>query len=388
MTSLAEPPTTAGPALVPSAAPLAGDGCDGDVAEVLRAHVDALYPQHARESEIREITALPGTCTLPPGTADQLHRVLVKPVRYLIEKGGRRWRPRLVASAVEALGGDSADLGPLLAAAEVMHTGSLMVDDIQDSATRRRGARAAHLEFGPATTLNAGTAAYFTLDRVLPQLSQDPRIQVAMYRSYLAALRSAHAGQGLDIAGHRAAMDAATATGDTEQLLEAVRVTHRLKSGAPVACLMDLAAHSCGTNTELRHALARYGEAIGTAYQITDDVQDLTGVVRHGMPTKLAGEDLRNGKVTMPLAHAVALLPRDKLTHLWQSIKEPGADPETVHEAIEVLTSCGALNAARKEAEHLVEQGWTPLEHLLPPSAATDQLRDLGRQTALRNHIA
>ncbi|EYT80025.1 polyprenyl synthetase, partial [Streptomyces sp. Tu 6176] len=273
---------------------------------------------------------------------------------------------RLATAAVEALGGDPAGFGPLLAAAEILHTGSLIVDDVQDGAVRRRGAPAAHVEFGLAAALNAGTAAYFSLDRVLPDLSRDPLTQVAMYRSFMAALRSAHAGQGLDIAGHREAMDSAAATGDARPVLEAVRLTHRLKSGAPVRCLMELVAHTCGTDDALHRALARYGEAVGTAYQITDDVQDLTGVVRDGAPTKLIGEDLRNGKVTMPLAHAVALLPRTELTALWQSVRTPGADPGTVREAITALASSGALRAAREEADHLVERAWTALSPTCP----------------------
>ncbi|MET9142946.1 polyprenyl synthetase family protein [Streptomyces sp. NPDC004042] len=376
------------PAPAPSSAPAGGAEERADAAAGLRAHIDALYPARPGEAELREISALPDDCALPPGTAVRLDDALVRPVRRLIERGGHRWRPRLATAAVEALGGDPAGFGPLLAAAEILHTGSLIVDDVQDGAVRRRGAPAVHVEFGLAAALNAGTAAYFSLDRVVPHLSRDPLTQVAMYRSFMAALRAAHAGQGLDIAGHREVMDAAAATGDARPVLEAVRLTHRLKSGAPVRCLMELVAHTRGTDDAPRRALARYGEAVGTAYQITDDVQDLTGVVRDGAPTKLIGEDLHNGKVTMPLAHAVALLPRAELTALWQSVRTPGADPGTVREAITALVSCGALRAAREEADHLVERAWTALSPHLPPSEAATRLHTLGRATVRRSRLA
>ncbi|MFD0355476.1 polyprenyl synthetase family protein [Streptomyces sp. NPDC127110] len=72
----------------------------------------------------------------------RLHAALVAPVRHLFDGGGRRWRPRLMAAVVEALGADSRPYGPLMAACELIHTGSLMIDGIQDEAPLRRGRRA------------------------------------------------------------------------------------------------------------------------------------------------------------------------------------------------------------------------------------------------------
>ncbi|MFD5503749.1 polyprenyl synthetase family protein [Streptomyces sp. NPDC127061] len=361
----------------------------GYAAEVVGAHVDALYPERLEEAQARELLALPADCALPPGVVEQLHQVLIEPVRHLIAAGGGRWRPYLMAAAIDAMGGDNCGYGPLLAAVEVVHTGSLMVDDVQDGAVVRRGVPAAHVRFDPALALNAGTAAYFAFDRALRLVPQkEPSVRAAMQQSFFGMLRAAHAGQGLDIAGQRAAMDEAVASGDAERVLGAVRFTHRLKSGAAVRCLMELGAYACGATAGQREAAARYGEAVGTAYQITDDVQDLTGVIKRGVPTKAVGEDLRNGKVTMPLAHAVALMPRAELTDLWERVKEGGACAEAAARAVEALTSCGALDACRQEAETLVEDAWAGLEPLLSPSPAVAHLRAMGRDTAYRSRIA
>ncbi|MCY0924045.1 polyprenyl synthetase family protein [Streptomyces sp. H27-G5] len=92
------------------------------------------------------------------GMGRRLHHALVMPVRYLVEAGGARWRPQLLLAVIDLLGGDSTRYLPLAAAMEVMHTGSLMVDDVQDQATLRRGRTPAHAVFGPASTINAGTA--------------------------------------------------------------------------------------------------------------------------------------------------------------------------------------------------------------------------------------
>lgn len=364
------------------------EGLQG-AAEIVRMSIDGLYPQQLGESVAREFLACRQDCVLPPGTVARVQGALVDPVRYLIEEGGARWRPYLIAAAIDALGGDSTQCGPLLAALEVMHTGSLMVDDLQDGSVVRRGVAAAHVAFDPALVLNAGTAAFFVLDRALRLvMPTDPRTQVSMYQSYMGMLRSAHAGQALDIAGLRTVMDAAVAGDDGGGVLGAVRLTHTLKSGAPVRCFMELGAYGCGASTQQREALARFGEAIGTAYQITDDVQDLTGVLRSGAPTKQVGEDLRNGKVTMPLAHAVDLLPQPDMAELWSQVRQPGTDRETVDRAIKVLTSCGAVHAAAREADELVEAAWSGLEPLLPASAAVERLRTLAQETVRRTRLA
>ncbi|MFD8742864.1 polyprenyl synthetase family protein [Streptomyces sp. NPDC059616] len=186
----------------------------GYAAEVVGAHVDALYPERLEEAQARELLALPADCALPPGVVEQLHQVLIEPVRHLIAAGGGRWRPYLMAAAIDAMGGNNCGYGPLLAAVEVVHTGSLMVDDVQDGAVVRRGVPAAHVRFDPALALNAGTAAYFAFDRALRLVPQkEPSVRAAMQQSFFGMLRAAHAGPGRDHARHRAAEVHAVAGG-------------------------------------------------------------------------------------------------------------------------------------------------------------------------------
>ncbi|MEH0450208.1 polyprenyl synthetase family protein, partial [Streptomyces sp. B21-102] len=140
--------------------------------------------------------------------------------------------------------------------------------------------------------------------------------------SCLSALRAAHAGQGLDLEGHREEMDAAVAAGRGQQVLDLVRLTHRLKSGAPVRACMETGALLAGAGPDVLAAMGSFGEVVGTSYQIVDDVLDLEGVVRRGKATKRAGEDLFNGKVTLPLAHAVDLLPPTQMKRLWNGLRD------------------------------------------------------------------
>ncbi|GGP91299.1 polyprenyl synthetase family protein [Streptomyces melanogenes] len=356
-------------------------------------HVAQLYPAGPAADAAEWL--LPGTLHdhLAPGArahlARRLHQALAAPVRHLVEAGGQRWRPGLVATVIDLLGGDSARYGPLLAAMEIAHTGSLMVDDIQDSSAVRRGVPAAHETFGIPTALNAGTNAYFALDRAIRMtVTHDAALSGRLREVYFAALRAAHAGQALDIQGHRAEMDHAVSTGDPGHVLDLVRLTHRLKSGALLAAGFEMAALLTGADDRRRCALAAFGSVVGTTYQITDDVADLRGVTRAGVVTKRVAEDARNGKVTMPLAHAVARLPQPQLKEVWQLVRGQAAREGDLTAVRRTLIGCGAAAACEQEADALLEEAWQDLEPELPHSPGTPVLYEMARHTVRRNRIA
>ncbi|MEU7106610.1 polyprenyl synthetase family protein [Streptomyces sp. NPDC046215] len=364
-------------------------------AAALRVHIAQLYPDAADlgPDTVRDLLGLPDDLYLSPAlltqVASRLHETLVQPVRHLVDGGGQRWRPYLLAKVIDALGGDSRRFGPLLAAGELMHTGSLIVDDIEDGAGLRRGRQAAHLAFGVPTALNAGTAAYLAFHRALRTvLPDDPPLRTAVQDAYLQALRSAHAGQGLDIAGLGTEMDIAVETGDASLLLERVRLTHRLKSGVPVRAAFDVGALLTGAPPGLRQALCRFGEAIGTAYQITDDVLDLRGVTLSGVTTKAVAEDFRNGKVTMPLAHAVSLLPPERMRAMWQRVHQGRPTEESLREDVSALRECGALEACVKESEQLLDAAWTTLQPDMPRTPAALCIRAVAGYTVNRARVA
>ncbi|MGW2255712.1 polyprenyl synthetase family protein [Kitasatospora sp. NPDC001660] len=323
------------------------------------------------------------------GLAGRLHRALTAPVRHLTNAGGQRWRPVLAWEATGLLGGDSERCGLLIAAVELLHTGSLIVDDVQDASPLRRGRPAVHTVFGMPTAVNAGTAAYFLWDRAVQLTFPDDAARCGELRALaLSLLRAAHAGQALDIHGHREEMDEAVTGGDRHAVLDMVRLTHRLKSGAPAAGALEAAGVVTGAGPELRGALAAFGSAVGTAYQIADDVADLRGVMRDGVPTKQAAEDLRGGKVTMPLAHAVGRLPQRQLILLWQQLREGSGSAGAVAEAYRELDSCGAVKACLDEADQLMSNAWMQLEPLLPSAGRSRLLYELAASVVRFDRVA
>ncbi|MCW5250396.1 MULTISPECIES: polyprenyl synthetase family protein [unclassified Streptomyces] len=355
------------------------------------ADIEHLYPARPRPGTAEDLLTADAAGPLLPETArrleERVHTALIAPVRGTVDHGGRRWRPRLAATVVEALGADSRRYGPLWAACELLHTGSLIVDDIQDDAPLRRGRPSAHLVHGTATAINAGTMAYFSMYRAVRRtLPADGPLRTAVYETYLDALQSAHTGQALDIQGHHEEMAAALDTGDTAVLEQLVILTHRLKSGEPVAGAFRIAALVAGAGPAECDALAALGRAVGTAYQITDDVADLRCAGPGGTAAKRPGEDLLNGKVTHPLVRAVALLPRDEARRLWKEVRS-GPDPDGAARAARRVADSGALDLCAAEARRMVRDAWEAVAALLPVSPSSLSLGRLCAE-ALRSRIA
>ncbi|MFF7092478.1 polyprenyl synthetase family protein [Streptomyces rubradiris] len=306
----------------------------------------------------------------------RLHSALVAPVRHLLDAGGKRWRAHLMARVLETFGVNPRPYAEVIAACEVGHAGSLMVDDVEDASPLRRGGPAAHVLFGEGTAINAGTAAYFSFDRAVRRtLPEDAELRLAVYETYLAGLRATHAGQALDLQGHTEEMELALATRDAGPLLRMLTLTHRLKTGAQVRALCEIGSLIGRAAPEQRAAIGEFGEALGLAYQIMDDVCDLRGVIHRQRVTKRVAEDLSNAKVAFPLAHAVTLLPRAEAAALWQSLR---ADPDerAVQRAARTIEDTGAVRVCEQEATRLLGQAWAGLEPHLPDSPRTTALAE------------
>ncbi|MFG2287612.1 polyprenyl synthetase family protein [Streptomyces sp. NPDC048595] len=359
----------------------------GRLQAVTRREVNRLFPD--RPSPALTASLLGGCGTPTDGMPDTtVHETLVRPIRHLTDPGGRGWRTFVCCAAMELLGVSGDQYTPLLAVVEVIHSANLAIDDVQDESTSRRGVPAVHTVYGVPTAINAATAAYFVLDRVIEDLvPDDDALRLGVHQRWIRTLRAAHGGQAIDIAGHTEAMDQAVAAHDPTALLVRIQAAHRFKTGLPARAFAEIGALIARGDTMRIAALGEYFEAVGTAYQITDDLLDLYGATipaPQGARRKHCGEDLRAGKVTMPLARAVSLLPADEISRLWRSVRGGGADQATVREVAAAVTGCGAVQACYQEAKAHVDAAWRRLEPLLAESLTKVLVRALGNYAALR----
>ena len=195
-------------------------------------------------------------------------------MRYAVLDGGKRLRPLLVLATAEAVGGASSGSAALNAACaiELIHAYSLVHDDMpcMDNDVLRRGKPTVHVQFGEAQALLAGDALQTLAFEMLTP--QDASVSAAEQAACVGLLARASGYQGM--AGGQAIDLASVGQRLTEDQL---RQMHRLKTGALLLCSVQMGA-ACvpGVSAPVQAALQRFGEALGLAFQVVDDVLDVT----------------------------------------------------------------------------------------------------------------
>ncbi len=305
----------------------------------------------------------------------EYNQSLIAPIREMVDRAGKAWRSYALLACIDAVGGDSQEFTPWLAVPELLHTGSLIIDDVEDRSSIRRGGPACHLLYGEALAINAGCAAYFLFEILIHETRLTDKEKLRIYALYFEALRAAHAGQAADINGLDALMPQVVESGDGQLLEQRVLAIHRLKSAVPVRALAMLGATIGGGIPHQVEAIGHFFEMIGLAFQIVDDVLNLRGF-KNDLKSK--GEDISAGKVTIPIAKAMSRLSLRERHELWETLSSKPTDPAVIAAAITQLEGCKALDACDQQARELVESAWQRLDPLLRDSRVKVILRAFG----------
>ncbi|WP_122089973.1 geranylfarnesyl diphosphate synthase [Halalkalicoccus subterraneus] len=298
--------------------------------------------------------------------------------RYLLDAGGKRLRPAVLLLVGEAL----TDVEPLsteyrefptldkeridlMAAAvsiEVIQSFTLIHDDIMDEDDLRRGVPAVHREYDLETAILAGDTLYSKAFEIMLESGARPDRGLDALRILARTCTRICEGQSLDVEfEHRGEVHEA-------EYLEMVE----LKTAVLYGAATSISATLLGADEETVQALYRYGIDIGTAFQIQDDVLDLT--VPSDVLGKQRGSDLVEGKQTLITLHA-----REQGVDIDSLIETD--DPEAVTEdeiddAVSRLESAGSIEYAREKAQSLVREGKEELA-VLPDNEARGQLESI-----------
>ncbi len=225
---------------------------------------------------------------------------LFRAMRYSLFAGGKRIRPILVLAACDALGGDRENALPPACALELIHTYSLIHDDLpaMDNDDLRRGIATNHKVFGEATAILAGDALLTHAFQVLADvegstLSEQDRLRIVGEVASAAGASGMVAGQVVDI----------LCEGDRAVDQPTLEFIHTHKTGAMIRASLRVGAIAGGADASALQALTLYGDRIGLAFQITDDILDLEG--DEAVLGKQVGSDLKKGKTTYPAFHGI-----------------------------------------------------------------------------------
>ena len=295
--------------------------------------------------------------------SDVWQRALQAPVLDFIERPSKALRAALVARCFELAGGTRPCPDELAAIVEILHAGSLIVDDIQDGSTSRRGRPALHALHGLPVALNAGNWMYFWALDLVQRLPLSEAVQLSLYRWVLRTLLRCHHGQGLDLTANVYAVP-------QQQVPALVRATTELKTGALLELAAVLGALAAGASPALADEFARFGREMGVALQMLDDVGGLVSEKR----CHKGHEDLLLGRPTWPWAWLGRELsaPRyAELTALGDQVTARRQHPELLARRLRTeLRGSGRVRVRR----HL-HAAFAGLERATGPSPARSRIR-------------
>lgn len=318
--------------------------------ELIEGEIEGLLPECPQGPWLRRFF---GDLPYLPGPEASL--ALNRPARDLIARGGKRWRPLLLVLAARAFGNEAGALAlsPLV---ELAHSGSLIVDDIEDGSERRRGGPAIHLIHGVDAAINDANLLYFLPVRLIDEFPGSHELRLALHEGYARNMRRLHLGQAMDIEWHR--------RDDFVPSREEYLAMCSLKTGVLARAAAELGSLAGGAGPEAAGALGQAFEKVGVAFQILDDAKNL----REGLPGKARGDDIVEGKKSLPVILACARKPdlRPELARCFAAARAGGIGVPQVEEAIGLLEGAGAVSESLDQARALLEASKAGLGALVP----------------------
>ena len=268
--------------------------------------------------------------------------VLVNQIsEYIIGAGGKRIRPMLVLLFSNALGFTGAERFELAATVEFIHTATLLHDDVVDESALRRGRQTANALFGNAASVLVGDFVYSRAFQMMVSVNRMRVLEVLADATNVIA-----EGEVLQL------MNMHDADISVPEYLRVIR----FKTAKLFEASARLGAVLADAGTDVEEACAAYGRSLGTAFQLVDDLLDYEGTT--AQLGKNVGDDLREGKPTLPLLLAMEKGSSEERAVIRHAIEHGEVD--RLADIVEIVRRTGAIaatrDAARREAEHAASQ--------------------------------
>ncbi len=222
---------------------------------------------------------------------DLLEAGLMQPSNAFLGHGGKRFRAALIELSYAIGGGREAVQTPLINAIEMLHAGSLIIDDIEDGSEWRRGEPALHRQVGLPLALNTGNWMYFRALELLGDLAKDNASGNRILGISIGTIRKCHEGQALDLTARIHEID-------QRDVLAVAEAIGERKTGALTSLAARLGAMTAGAPYDYEQALAAFGCELGICLQMRNDLDELRLVANNG----LRHDDMKNARVTWPWA--------------------------------------------------------------------------------------
>jgi octaprenyl-diphosphate synthase len=276
---------------------------------------------------------------------------------YIVGAGGKRIRPRLVLLFAEALGFDGPERFELAAIVEFIHTATLLHDDVVDESDLRRGRATANATFGNAASVLVGDFLYSRAFQMMVSVNRMRVLEVLADATNVIA-----EGEVLQLMNMH----------DPDLAVEDYLRVIRFKTAKLFEASARLGAVLADADRELEEACADFGRSLGTAFQLVDDLLDYEG--KSDELGKNVGDDLREGKPTLPLLVAMARASAPERALMRHAIEE--GELQKLPEILAIVRATGALDATRQAAQAEADKARAALQ-ALPASRARNALLEL-----------
>ncbi len=278
---------------------------------------------------------------------------------HLLESGGKRLRPMLTIASASIFQGAQGNEIRFAAAVEFMHNATLLHDDVVDESTMRRGKPAARTIWGNQASVLVGD---FLLGQAFLMMVESKDLEALGVLAKAASVIAE--GEVFQLAK---AGDLETTVEDYDKIIHA-------KTATLFEAATEVGAMAGGADAASRKALAVYGRELGMAFQLVDDVLDYGGA--RGSLGKNTGDDLREGKMTLPVILALAAGTDPERATIADALGNPEAGDADVEAIVAIFTRHGALRDAMARAERHAQAAREALTGV-PPSMARDILFDV-----------
>ena len=286
--------------------------------------------------------------------------------RYLIDSGGKRLRPMLTVAAAQLFGKGNGSAINFAAAVEFMHNATLLHDDVVDESDMRRGKPAARMVWGNKASILVGD---FLLGQAFMMMVETRDIDSLGVLSAASAVMAEGEVFQLSKTG-----DLTTTAADYAEVI-------RAKTAVLFQAACEVGAMAGGADAAGRQALAAYGLELGNAFQLVDDALDYGG--QAGTLGKNTGDDLREGKMTLPIILALADGTAAERDIISTALGDPDATAEQVDAVVAILTRLDALPRTLAQAQAHAHAAQQALE-ALPASDLRTLLNDVVEFSVLR----
>ncbi len=300
---------------------------------------------------------------------EPLNKAIVDPLWEFLDRGGKRWRPILFLLICEALGKNPEDLVDFAIIPEVIHNGTIMIDDIEDASELRRGRPCTYKIYGLDVAINVGNSMYYL--PLLPLVEHKENISeeklCRIYNIYVKEMINLSLGQGMDIVWHRGLVDADEIT-ERDYLQMCA-----YKTGTLARMAAKMAAVLADADENIIERLGRFAESIGIAFQMQDDILDLTSK-EFTQKKGGRGQDVTEGKRSLIVIHTLRVAETKDKERLIEILNMHTTNQKLKDEAISIMNKYSSVKYVRQFARKIVEESWRDAEKVLPPSDAKEQL--------------